>query len=111
MQFIREILTDESGKPSATRTSALLWTFVAIAVVVAGMIMLAYGVKDVTTFVGMVLGGSGVKSASDLWAAQTKSAKVAVATTVAPSQSPSIPSQSSPPAPKPNTDKPPGGVQ
>lgn len=102
-QFIKEILTDESGKPSATRTSALLWTLIAIAVVMVGMIMLAYGIKDVTAFVGMVLGGSGVKSASDLWAANTKSAKVTGAAKPAPSQS-SFP-------PKTTSDKPPGGVQ
>lgn len=102
-KFIKEILTDESGKPSATRTSALLWTLIAIVVVVVGMIMLAYGIKDVTAFVGMVLGGSGVKSASDLWAAQTKSAKIK-ASTIAPSQSSSVP-------PKTTSDKPPGGVQ
>lgn len=99
-------MTDESGKPSATRASALLWTLVAIAVVVVGMIMLALSVKNVTPFVGMVLGGSGVKSASDLWAAQTKSAKIKAAATPAPAP---IPSQL--PAPKPGTDKPPGGVQ
>ena len=105
-QFILEILTDESGKPSATRTSALLWTLVAIAVVCIGMIMLAYGIKDATTFVGMVLGGSGVKSASDLWAANTKAAKIKTATTT-PSQSSPVPS----PTFTPPTDKSPGGVQ
>ena len=84
----------------------MLWTLIAILVVFVGMIMLAYGVAGVTPFVGMVLGGSGVKSASDLWAAQTKSAKITVGT-----RQTSNATAAQQAATRPLTDKTPGGVQ
>tara|TARA_Y100000310_G_scaffold280952_1_gene301056 strand:+ start:175 stop:519 length:345 start_codon:yes stop_codon:yes gene_type:complete len=112
-QFWKEILTDESGKYSGARAQSMILLLTGVLAVVVGFVMLAVGVTGVTGFVAMVIGGAWGKSASDIWAAQLKSAQVKVATTTTVSTGPSQPSPL--PSPPPSTTnpatKPPGGTQ
>lgn len=101
--MIKQSLLDEQGQVSSPRLQSFVCTLVGVLSVIAGFVMLAKGVKDVGSYVAIVLGATFGKGASDLWAAQLKSGKVlaeqakAKPTTATASPSPS-------PAPAPHND-------
>lgn len=74
--MIREMLTDESGKYSSTRAQSIWLMGLGSMTVLVGFVLMAFGIKDVTGYVSMVIAVTFAKSASDVWAGQSKSATV-----------------------------------
>ena len=81
--MIKQSLLDEQGQVSSPRLQSFVCTIVGVLSIAIGFVMLAKGVKDVGSYVAIVLGATFGKGASDLWAAQLKSGKVLSATATA----------------------------
>ena len=96
--MIKQSLLDEQGQVSSPRLQSFVCTIVGVLSIAIGFILLAKGVKDVSAFLGVVLGATFGKGASDLWAAQLKSGKV-LSATAKPTTATASPSPSPAPAP------------
>ena len=104
--ILQEMLTDESGKFSSTRAQSIWLMGLGTVSVLLGFVMIAYGIKDVTGYVSMVVAATFAKSASDVWASQAKSGRVKSAEIQAkPPMRPTQPDSTSP-SPSTNDQKP-----
>lgn len=97
--LVKLSLQDEDGDVSSPRLNTFLLTLVGVFVILAGLVMVGFGVAGVTSYVGLVVGGIFGKNASDTWASQLKSAKVKVAKEQAKTPSPAAPASTPAPAP------------
>lgn len=106
----RQVFCDEQGQISSPRVQSFTCTVLGVLVAVAGLIMVGCGVKDVTPYVGMVLGATFGKGASDIWAAQLKSGKVLAVRETSTTTVTTTPNPSPQPAAQPLATAPPGSA-
>ena len=88
IDYLKKTLEDESGAPSSARLLSAVVIIAGILIAVVGLVLVAVVAKEsATTISTYALGALGVmlgSGSANIWAAQTKSAKVLAAQTTAP---------------------------